>query len=45
MKLHPKGHGTSLEVRQSNIPDDAYDNIAEGWLVDYMGGLEQLFEK
>ena len=45
MKLHPKGQGTTLEVKQSNIPDDAYDNIAEGWLVDYLGGLEQLFEK
>lgn len=44
LKLHPKGKGTQLEVLHTNIPDDAYDNIVEGWISDYLGGLEQLFE-
>jgi activator of HSP90 ATPase len=44
IKLHPKGKGTVLEVVHSNIPDEAYDNIVEGWISDYLGGLEQLFE-
>lgn len=44
IKLHPKGKGTTLELIHTNIPDDAYENIVEGWLSDYMGGLNQLFE-
>jgi len=44
IKLHPKGKGTTLEVVHTNIPDEAYDNIVEGWISDYLGGLEQLFE-
>lgn len=44
IKLHPKGKGTSMEVLHTNIPDDAFENIIEGWNTDYMEGLEQLFE-
>jgi activator of HSP90 ATPase len=44
IKLHPRGKGTSMEVLHTNIPDDAFENIIEGWNTDYMEGLEQLFE-
>ena len=44
IKLHPKGIGTSMEVLHTNIPDDAFENIIEGWNTDYLEGLEQLFE-
>ena len=44
IKLHPHKGGTSMEVKQTNIPDDAYDNIAEGWVEDYFANLNQLFE-
>ena len=44
IKLHPKGKGTTMEVLHTNIPDDAYDNIVDGWLGDYAEGLAQLFE-
>jgi activator of HSP90 ATPase len=44
IKLHPKGKGTSMEVLHTNIPDDAFENIIEGWNIDYLEGLEQLFE-
>jgi activator of HSP90 ATPase len=44
IKLHSKGKGTSMEVLHTNIPDDAYDNIVDGWISDYYGGLDQLFE-
>lgn len=44
IKLHPKGKGTTMEVLHTNIPDDAYDNIVDGWISDYFGGLDQLFE-
>lgn len=43
IKLHPHKKGTSIELRQTNIPDDAYDNISEGWDEDYFGALNELF--
>ncbi len=43
--LHPSGKNTSMEIRHTNIPDESYENMKEGWLVDYIGGLEQLFEE
>lgn len=45
LKLHARNNGTDLEVYQTNIPDDAFENIAEGWISDYIGGLKQLFEE
>ena len=43
MKLHPHKKGTSLELLHTNIPDEAYDNISEGWDQDYFGALNELF--
>lgn len=42
--LHTNGNVTQLEVRQTNIPDEAFSNISDGWKEDYLGGLSQLFE-
>jgi activator of HSP90 ATPase len=44
IKLHPEKKSTSMEIVQTNIPDEAYRNIAEGWEEDYFNGLNQLFE-
>ena len=43
MKLHPHKKGTSLELTHTNIPDDAYENISDGWDEDYFGALSELF--
>lgn len=43
MKLHPNKKGTSLELSHTNIPDEAYENISEGWDEDYFGALNELF--
>ncbi len=43
MKLHPHKKGTSLELSHTNIPDEAYDNISDGWDVDYFGALNELY--
>lgn len=43
MKLHPHKKGTSLELSHTNIPDEAYENISEGWDEDYFGALNELF--
>lgn len=45
IKLHPDKKGTIMEVIQTNIPDDAYRNIAEGWEEDYYNGLNELFQE
>ena len=45
IKLHPDKGGTSMEVVHTNIPDEAYKNIAEGWEEDYYDGLNELFEE
>lgn len=39
LKLHPHKKGTSLEVRHSNIPDEAYADIAAGWDDPYADSL------
>jgi activator of HSP90 ATPase len=44
IKLHPDRKGTLVELHQTNIPDDAYENMVEGWDVDYFGNLRQLYE-
>lgn len=43
IKLHPHKKGTSVELRHTNIPEEAFDNISEGWDEDYFGALNELF--
>jgi len=43
IKLHPDKKGTSVELHHTNIPDEAFDNISEGWNEDYFGALRELF--
>ncbi len=43
IKLHPDKKGTSVELRHTNIPDDAFENISEGWEEDFFGALRELF--
>lgn len=45
IKLHPVKNKTSVEVNQTNIPDDAYANIADGWEEDYFASLDELFDE
>jgi activator of HSP90 ATPase len=44
IKIHTHKRGTSVELLHTNIPDEAFENIAEGWDEDYFGALGQLFE-
>ena len=44
IKLHPSKTGTSIEVRHTNIPADAFDNINEGWHDFYIGAIKHFFE-
>ncbi len=44
-KLHPEKEWTSVELRQENIPDEAFENIKDGWDGDFFGSLEELFNE
>lgn len=41
--LHDNSGKTSVEVRHTNIPDEAFENISEGWEEDYFGAIQALF--
>lgn len=43
IKLHPDKAGTSAELRHTNIPDEDYDDIVDGWNQTYFGSLEDFF--
>lgn len=45
IKLHPHEEGTSAELRHTNIPDEAYDDIVEGWNHSYFGALIDFYEE
>lgn len=37
--LRAEGSGTAVEVKHTNIPDEAYDDIANGWTKSYFNQL------
>ena len=39
IKLHPHKQGTSAELVHTNIPDDDYEDIVEGWKDAYFGAI------
>ena len=45
IKLHPHKKGTSVELQHTNIPEDAYADIVEGWDEAYFGNLLAYFEE
>ena len=45
IKLHADKGATSAELRHTNIPDEAYDDITEGWTDSYFGGLADFFSE
>ena len=42
--LHAHKQGTSVELRHTNIPDDAFDDITEGWSLTYFRELGMFYE-
>ena len=44
IKLHQHKDGTSVELKHTNIPDDDFDNMVEGWNVNYFGSLQEFYE-
>jgi uncharacterized protein YndB with AHSA1/START domain len=44
IKLHADKAGTSVELRHTNIPDEDYDDMVEGWNNNYFGALADFYE-
>ena len=43
IKLHPHKSGSSIELRHTNIPDEVYDEMVQGWVFNYFGSLEEFY--
>ncbi len=43
IKLHPHKAGTSAELIHTNIPDEDYEAITEGWNESYFGSLFEFY--
>ncbi|SMO47873.1 SRPBCC domain-containing protein [Solitalea koreensis] len=41
--LHPDKHGTSVELRHTNIPDGELDDMLYGWDNYYFGAIEDFY--
>ncbi len=44
IKLHPHKHGTSVELSHTNIPDEVYEEMVEGWKNNYFGALQEFYD-
>ena len=42
--LHPDKKGTSVQLEHTNIPDEDYDNMVDGWNNTYMAELKAFYE-
>ncbi|MFP4024251.1 MAG: SRPBCC domain-containing protein [Thiohalospira sp.] len=45
IKIFENKKGVQVELVHTNIPDEIYDNIAEGWNEYYFGALQEFFEE
>ena len=45
IKLHDDNGDTSLELRHTNIPDEDYADIVDGWNDTYMADLIDFYEE
>ncbi|NLR79650.1 SRPBCC domain-containing protein [Chitinophaga eiseniae] len=44
IKLHPSTKGTDVELRHTNIPDEAYEDMVAGWNEQYFGSLIEFYK-
>lgn len=45
IKFYAINQGTSIEVRHTNIPDQEYDDIVDGWTNSYMAELYEFYDE
>ena len=44
IKLHPHKQGTSVELRHEGIPDEAYEDMVDGWDTVYFASLQEFYD-
>ncbi|MFO7827288.1 MAG: SRPBCC domain-containing protein [Bacteroidales bacterium] len=44
IKIFDHKKGSQVELNHTNIPDEVYDNIVEGWNEFYFGAVKAFFE-
>ena len=44
IKLHVSPKGTDVELKHTNIPDEAYEDIVAGWNEQYFGSLIDFYQ-
>ena len=44
IKLHEHKNGTSAELMHTNIPDEDYEDIVDGWVNNYFGALIDFYQ-
>ncbi|MCX6304894.1 MAG: SRPBCC family protein [Bacteroidetes bacterium] len=42
--LHAKGMSTSVELSHTNIPDEDFEDIEDGWNNSYFGSLREFYK-
>ena len=45
IKLHPHKQGCSVELHHLNIPDEAFEEMVEGWNNNYFGSLKDFYKE
>jgi activator of HSP90 ATPase len=45
LKLHEHKQGSSVELKHTNIPDEDYEDIIEGWDTIYFGALQDFYDE
>jgi uncharacterized protein YndB with AHSA1/START domain len=44
IKIFPNGTSSQVDLFHSNIPDDAFDDISEGWTNYFLGAIKEFLE-
>ena len=45
IKLHPHKQGTSVELLHTNIPDEDFNEIVDGWNNNYFASLKEFYHE
>ena len=45
IKLHPHTQGTSVELKHTNIPEQDFEDIVDGWNNVYFAALEDFYSE
>lgn len=45
IKLHAQKNVTSLELKHTNIPDEDYEDIVDGWTYNYMQDMNEFYQE